>query len=183
MRHTDVEDTERRSGMRKSQMRIPSQVMNMLDRLYIQNDPELMNLIREHLTEREIRSKESDVGTDPHGQIIVLGACRVREDHLLGIAKRFGLGADRLVFVTNYKLQGFSVEKLRYNSRFALILIGPVDHRLPGETGFSSITSRLHSQPGFPPVRDLRSNNELKITKANFRSALADALEECVIVA
>lgn len=170
--------------MRKSQMRMPSQIMNMLDSLYIQDDPELMNLIRAHLTDWEIRSSEdSDMGTDPHGQIIVLGACRVREDHLLGIAKSFGLGADRIVFVTNYKLQGFSVEKLRYNRRFALVLIGPVDHRIPGEVGFSSITSRLHSQPGFPPVRDLRSNNELKITKANFRSALADALEECVIVA
>lgn len=114
----------------------------------------------------------------PHktGIIVVIGETKLKKNDLLIVAKKMGFEKDRFEFYLTYEeLKKKDFNKMRYDSSYSLILVGPTPHK--GKTmegGYSSIITAMEQKEGYPPVRRL-GNNELKITKATFVEALEDA--------
>ena len=116
------------------------------------------------------------------GTIIVIGDSKVKDDHLLAVAKKMGIAKERFELHTRYAdLQKFEYCKLRYNMRYVLVLFGPAPHNVKAKYKMSSIISEFEKKEGYPETRRLHVNGTLKITKENFRGALDQALKEGLI--
>lgn len=116
------------------------------------------------------------------GKIFVAGASAVTEDVLRGIAKRFGIGTDRLEFCLGYEeAKKFNYGKLQWKPEYAAIVVGPMPHSGDSKGDYSSIITALEKEQGFPPVYRM-GTNELKITKTGFRNLLNELIEKGVVV-
>lgn len=117
--------------------------------------------------------------TEKNGKIVVIGASEVKESVLRGIVKSLDLDKDRFEFCLDYdKTKTYQYSKLRYNPDYRLVLFGPVPHSTTGKNDSSSVIAEMKNHEGYPRVEVLSSNNALKITKTNFRSALRQLLAE-----
>lgn len=119
---------------------------------------------------------------DSHnGKILVVGASKVKEKELLGIAKNFGLDKDRFEFCLSYdRSKYFDFEKTRWNPNYSSIMVGPIPHSSVDNEDYSSRISKMEHKDGYPPVYRLGSN-QLKITKTGFKDALQKMMAEGVI--
>jgi hypothetical protein len=113
----------------------------------------------------------------PNGKIIVVGASEVKQNVLLAVAKEHGFSKDRFdLLLEYYDCQKYDFGKTRNNSKYALVLFGPVPHSGTSKEDAGSVISKLETPGGgYPPVIRLGSNG-LRISKSNF----ADALEKAV---
>lgn len=112
-----------------------------------------------------------------NGKIVVIGASKVVEAELLGVARGLGIEKKRLELYLDYdKMKGLDCQKFRWKSEYSLIMVGPMPHSGISKSDNGSIISTLEQEDGYPPVIRLGSN-ELKITKSNFREALDDFLK------
>jgi len=111
-------------------------------------------------------------------KILVLGASSLKKEYIFGIAKEFGLSKDQLDLFLDYdKNRRFQIEKLRYNSPYSGILIGPVAHCVTGLGDYNSVIEKLRNEEGYPPFREIKTfSGELKITKTAFKEALEQLL-------
>ena len=117
------------------------------------------------------------------GKILVVGGSNVKQNILEGIAKSMGISKNRLEFVLNYdEAQRYNYDKLKNQSKYAAVIFGPVPHKTVGVEDYSSIIARVKTEYGFPPVETL-GDNELHISKENFKRALADLLKRNIISA
>lgn len=113
----------------------------------------------------EEEAKETD-NQDPSGYIVVIGASMISANAIKGICKTMGISPKRLKLYLDYeKAQKLNYRSMYCNSRYALILFGPIGH-----------SARDKGENGYPPVIRL-GTNELKVTKTGFKKALADAIE------
>lgn len=88
-----------------------------------------------------------------------------------------GISPERLKLYLDYeKAQKLNYRKMYCNSRYALILFGPIGHSARDKGDYSSIITAIEGENGYPPVIRL-GTNELKVTKTGFKKALADAIE------
>lgn len=126
----------------------------------------------------ELYGYDELVTSYPYGKILVIGDSRVRQKHFIGILKSLGIEESRVEFVLNYdEVKKYRFERLK-NSEYRVIIAGPMPHSIEGKGDYSSILERIKDDEEYPRVVELRSSNELKITKENFRSALESLLEE-----
>ncbi|MBE6401681.1 MAG: hypothetical protein E7037_06625 [Verrucomicrobia bacterium] len=114
----------------------------------------------------------------PTGKIIVIGASSVKKEHLLGIAKGFGISKNRFEFIDFEEAKTFNYGKLQYNGVYRVVLAGPIPHKTTGTGDSSSAIVAMEKGLGFPRVVRLRSSNELKITKQSFKEGLSSLLSE-----
>lgn len=123
--------------------------------------------------------------TYENGKILVLGASKVKMDDLRMTINKLGLSSDRFEFVLDYyETQTYNYRKLEYNPLYRLVLIGPVPHSSSGMGESSSVAAELTKHPDkYPRAIPLYAGGELKITKSNFKSVLADMLNEGYIAA
>lgn len=121
------------------------------------------------------------VGVRQARKILVLGGRSTRINELQGIAKKYGISKSDVTFLDYDEVKSFNPGELQYSGKYALILVGPVPHKIRGIGNFSSILEYLQ-QEGFPPVMDLGSNG-LKITKTDFDRKLSIATETGLLVA
>lgn len=113
------------------------------------------------------------------GRIVVIGASEVKEEVLLSIANSLGLDKKRFEFCLDYeKAQKFEYRKLQYAPSYRAIMFGAVPHSSTGKGVSSSVIAEMESKDGYPRVVRLNSNQELKITKSNFKAGLEKLLSE-----
>lgn len=122
------------------------------------------------------------IENDPSGRIIVLGEPCVKKDILRGVAKDIGFSKNRFVFLDYKETKEQNCRDWQYNTSIAAILCGPVPHKTTGMGDSSSLLEALRSQPGYPPVEELRvMAGDLKITKTAFRNGLVRLIGRQVI--
>lgn len=111
--------------------------------------------------------------SDRDGKIIIFGDSRIKESEIYGCAKQMGIRKDRIEMCLNYnQVKNYEFKKLEYNSRYRLILFGPIPHSGKGKEDGSSIITQIESAEGYPKVIRLTDAHHLKITKTNFKAAL-----------
>lgn len=117
-----------------------------------------------------------------HGMIAVIGESDVKKNHLIGIAKSLGLSKDRFEFCLNYEeIKQFNFSKLK-NPKYRVVLAGPMPHSIQGKGKFDSMIDMMKNTEEYPRIEMLKSSNELKISKSNFREALESLLGEGYII-
>lgn len=115
------------------------------------------------------------------GKIVVIGESETKENELLGVAKKLGIGKDRFEFYLGYsKAILFDYKKLRYNPKYAAVLVGPIPHSCKGKEDHSSFISNLKVKDGYPPIYTLGSNC-LKITKSGFKTQINDLIKKGIV--
>lgn len=117
------------------------------------------------------------------GKIWVVGGLRTKWQHLLGIAKTYGLEPGLFVHVGYDELKSRSIAK-RVNPVGDLgIMLGPVPHSVVDLGGYSSLSTKLQQETSLVVI-ELRSQSmsqELKISKQSFRSGLDRMLDAIAI--
>lgn len=87
--------------------------------------------------------------------------------------KSFGLDKNRFEFCLDYnKAKTYPYKKLRYNPDYRVIILGAVPHSSTGKNDSSSVIAEMKNHEGYPRVEVLSGNNEVKITKSNFKEAV-----------
>ena len=124
------------------------------------------------------RHKEPVCDTYRSGKILVIGSSAVKENVLTKIAADMGIDKKRLEFCLDYKdSKTYDYKKLYYNPYYSVVIFGGVPHSSTGKGDSSSVIAEMESKEGYPRVERLCSNNELKITKTNFREKLNQLIE------
>ncbi len=125
-----------------------------------------------------------DTGYQPYknGKILIIGDSQVKKEHLISVAKDIGINKNRLEFVLSYEEgKKYDIAKTQYNENYCLILFGPLPHSGIAKGDFGSKIEAAKQTPGYPPVKMLIANEQLKITKNNFKQALENALDTGII--
>lgn len=117
-------------------------------------------------------------GRRSRGKIVVLGASEVKEGKLLSIAKAHGISGDRIEFHLEYEgFKRYPFDRLRNNSAFEAVLVGPMPHSTPGKRDASSAIAEMENRPDiYPRVIRMEDAHGPKITNNSFARAL-DMLE------
>lgn len=152
----------------------------LLEQIYIKLTREVTNAyynneINEIMLKYDLMKSEINIEKyDRDAKILVLGALSCNKDDLLKKAKSLGIRKDQIEFGPDYvQMHNFNYEKLRNNSTYSDILVGPVPHKGKGIDGYSSFLAMVQSNPKeFPNIIKLDSSNDLKITKSSFSKAL-----------
>lgn len=116
------------------------------------------------------------------GIIVVIGNVSTKQKDLIGIAKSLGISKERLEFVDYQESVRYQLSKLQYQSKYRVILVGPMPHSTNGKENCSSAIANMEKQDGYPRVIRLENGNELKITKTNFKLQLERLIKEDYIV-
>lgn len=115
--------------------------------------------------------------TDKDGKIIIFGDSQIKEVDIYGILKTFNIPKDRVELHLEYNdIKKYDFKKLQYNSKYRLIVFGPVPHSAPGKENENSVIQNLESSEGYPKVIRLIDAHSLKITKSNLKRLLEEQL-------
>ena len=126
--------------------------------------------------------RESGYEVFKSGKIVIIGQSDVKPDAVLSIAKQLGLDKERFELYLNYEgAKTFDFRKIRWNSQYSLLMVGPMPHSGTSKGDHGSIISALETEDGYPPVVRLGSNG-LKITKSDLRAKLTEMIETGKIV-
>ena len=113
------------------------------------------------------------------GKIVVIGDSSVKKEHLIAIIKKVELDPDRFEFNLEYDAgKTYNYNKLKYNSNYRLVIFGAMPHKTKGTGKCSSVIENIRESDGYPRVEKLWSNNELKLTKSNFKEKLIELIDE-----
>lgn len=107
-------------------------------------------------------------------RLLVFGDNRVPEDKLKRYANAIGFPSDNIDFYLDYeKNRRFDLNKIRFHSPYAGILVGPNAHKMVNLGDYPSMLSKLRNEGGFPHFIEMRTHSrELKITKKSFETAM-----------
>ena len=118
-----------------------------------------------------------------NGMIVVLGESQARKEHLIGAGRDCGLDKDRFEFCLSYEdMKSYPYQKLQYNAKYRVVLVGPIPHSTCSKGDFSSVITMMEKTPGYPRIVRLSCNGELKITKSCFKNVLCDLITEGYIL-
>lgn len=117
------------------------------------------------------------------GKIVVIGESQIKENVLESIGKKYGFDKNRFEFWLDYdalKTPKYrdKLKNMQYSPKYAVILFGPVPHSAHEKGVSRSIITEIEHKPGYPTVRKMESNGQLKITKSNFREMLQKLIDE-----
>ena len=117
-----------------------------------------------------------------NGTIIVIGASKVSEDDLKGVAKSMGFDKRRFEFYLDYDDgKKFDPRTIQWNPAYSLVMVGPMPHSGIGKGDFGSVISAMEQSEGYPPVVRLGTANSLRISKSDFRAKLQEACDRKLI--
>lgn len=141
--------------------------------------------VEKDIAGQEEALKKGQYAADPERNIIrgsgeriyVIGAMDSDKARIEQIAKKNGYSVD---IVSDYdKLTNNNINSLRYSTKYAGIIVGPMPHSIKGMGEYSSAIALLEQEGGFPPVvRATMQSNKLKLTKTSFTKALAELSRE-----
>lgn len=113
------------------------------------------------------------------GKIVVIGQSDVKEDVLKTTVGKLGIDKNRLECCLSYEeAKSFNYRKLQYAPQYRVVLFGPVPHKTEGTADRRSVIAEMEQNAGYPKVVRLTAGGQLKITKANFRQALEQLINE-----
>jgi hypothetical protein len=116
------------------------------------------------------------------GKILVFAGKTVKEKDLLGVAKSLGISKERFVFYDYEQAKAFQYDSLECNAGISAILFGSVPHKTVGTENNNSVIANIERKADegiiWAPVVRLHANNELKLTKTNFREALSQLIDD-----
>lgn len=152
----------------------------LLEQIYIKLTREVTNAyynneINDIMVKYDLLQKVEDIKFyNKNAKILVLGALSCNKDDLIKKAKSLGIKKEQIEFGPDYiNMHNFNYEKLRNNTSYSDVLVGPVPHKGKGIEGYSSFLAMVQSNPQeFPNIIKLDASNELKITKSSFEKAL-----------
>ena len=112
-----------------------------------------------------------------NGKIIIFGEAAIKDREILASVASQGISKDRVELHIEYsELKHFDFGKLRYNSDYRLILVGPMPHSTKDKGEHSSVISMMEQEEGFTKIVRLTSNGQLKMTKSNIKEAIREAV-------
>lgn len=115
------------------------------------------------------------------GKIVIVGESEIKPNIIEAILTNLGIDKRRVELYLGYeKAVSFDVSKIQWDADYSLIAFGPVPHSGVSKAEYSSIITRVEREDGFPPVMRL-GENELKITKSNFRKMIETAIENNIL--
>lgn len=137
---------------------------------------------RQDIARQEEASRKGQIytaSTEKHiikgnGELIyVIGAMDSDARRIEQIAKNNGYNIN---IVSDYaKLTNNDINALRYNPKYAGVIVGPMPHSVKGMGEHSSGITCMEQESGFPPVvRATASTGKPKLTKTSFTAALAE---------
>lgn len=113
---------------------------------------------------------------DEEGKILIIGESQVSKCIIEEVANECNVDVSRLEMVLGYeKAKRFNIDKLKNNTNYSFVLVGPMPHNTRGVSGHTSTISRLENpSEGFPMTRRLmNASNSLCINKESLRNALS----------
>lgn len=107
-------------------------------------------------------------------KMLVIGQTSVSINDLKKILKKYNIREDRVEFILDYnKAKNYPMQSLKYNYNYCDILAGPIPHKTVNMGDCNSILSEIErNQAEYPKLTRMIANNELKISKKSFESAL-----------
>lgn len=143
-------------------------------------------LIEEILERYGIVYEETSISVNTRlMKILVFGSLAGKKKDFQGVLNKLGINLSNVEFINDYsELKRYSVDTLRFSTKYSDLLIGPIPHSQTGMGDNSSLIATIKSNPAeYPRVQLLEANNKLKITKTNFEKAIIstryfDALDE-----
>ncbi len=155
---------------------IPNKITEILLRLNLSG--KLEDLL-ELLGMKHLLGPSEKLDTYKAGKIVVVGGTEVKEKDLIGVVKSLKLDKSRFEFCLEYdETKRFDYKKMQYQPGYRVILCGPIPHSCEGKGDSGSIIAEMEKSTAYPRVFRLENNQELKITKTNFKKALEDLIEE-----
>ncbi len=133
-----------------------------------------------------LTSEAEPLHTFANGRILVIGGQTVPIDKLRMTVNKLGLDISRFEFELDYEgAQTYNYGKLAYSTQYRVILVGATPHSTTGTGQSGSLLAELENHPDkYPRTIALRTEEgTLKITKSNFKKALADLIAEHYIAA
>lgn len=116
--------------------------------------------------------------TDPGGKVLIIGGSSIKEREIYGITKTLGLDKTRIELELGYnENKTYQFNKLRYNTNYRLVLVGPLPHNTTNTNGYSSVITMLETENYYPKVIRLEDSNGLKVTKTNLSDTLIKEIE------
>lgn len=115
-----------------------------------------------------------------YSKILVLGACDIETNVMLGIAKNhFGFEKNDIDFETDYDKSVDVAGRLLNGGKYKIIIGGAMPHSTKGRGDDTSMVTALKHSANVPIFVDCRSKSgELKVTKESFRNALNEICEK-----
>lgn len=105
-------------------------------------------------------------------KILVIGAAKLKEKDIKGIANSMGLNKDRFECCLDYEdAKNYNYRKLQYNPNYSVVMIGAIPHSSKGKGYSSSAITEMEHNEGYPKIVRL-GTNQLKITKSDLRTKL-----------
>lgn len=128
--------------------------------------------------------RKTEIGMETNVQlneikILVLGASQISDKIIFGLAKNLDISKNQLELITDYSdSKRFDIDKIKFNSSYDGILVGPIAHNIIGSGDYGSAIMKLKTEEGFPPVQEIRNKSgQLKISKTSFKDSLKKLLD------
>ena len=152
----------------------------ILEQIYIKISREITNAyynneINDIMVKYDLLKTEDNINYyNKNAKILVLGALSCNKDDLIKKAKNLGITKEQIEFGPDYlRMHNYNYEKLRNNTSYTDILVGPIPHKGKGIEEYSSFLAMTKTKPEeFPNIIELDSSNGLKITKNTFEKAI-----------
>lgn len=116
------------------------------------------------------------------GNLVIIGGGKITKNEIIAIMESLNISRTRLECCLDYAdAKRFNFRKLQYSAKYSVVMVGNMGHKAQDIGKASSAISMMENEDGYPPVMRLISNNELKITKSNFKEALSRAISDGLI--
>lgn len=127
---------------------------------------------------KDVLGIEPPLKTWQDGKILVVGDAQCRPKDLAGVAKDMEISPKRIEYIDSGEATNYDFTQLEYSPRWCAVLFGATPHSTKGKGGDSSTIAHMeNNRDRYPEVLRLRANNQLKITKTNFREALSKLMD------
>ncbi len=121
-------------------------------------------------------------GKNQSSKILIIGRSEIKPDDIQQIVRELHLDPNQIEIIREFdKLKSTDFAFLKNNSKYKLVLVGPMPHSTKTKDKYNSAIVRLQSERGFPRTMPLIINGNYKITKTNIKQAIGSAIESGLI--
>ena len=164
----------------KIEQRLPEQLVRAL--VVANRNGKIEDLLK-MLQMGELLTPKDTMTTYTDGKIVVIGGSSVGVDDLRGIAKKMGIEKSRIKYIDYHDAKQIDYGAFEYQPKICAVLFGATPHKTTGTGSDESLVAHMEKhRDRFPKVvRLTTANGKLKITKTNFRKALASLIDDGTI--
>ena len=98
-------------------------------------------------------------------RLLIAGGSEVSKKDIVKLLKQLGIDINRVDMILDYnELKTFRWNSLQYSFKYSDIVVGPMGHMSVGNSGFSSVISRMETEDGWPNIIRSEANTRLKFS-------------------